>query len=87
MRNKFKNDDTVLVYGPGENDGKFYNNIPAIILERDPFYKDYLVKFNDGSEDWIQPEHIQKTLAQKYNKSIKRNFSKKGVKGYEGKLY
>ena len=43
MKNKFKNKDKVFVHGCGENDGKFYNNISAIIIERDPFYQDYFV--------------------------------------------
>ena len=53
MRNRFKNKDKVFVYGPGENAGTFYKNVPAIIIERDSYYKDYLVKFKDGTEDWI----------------------------------
>ena len=91
MRNRFKNKDKVFVYGTGKNAGVFYRNVPAIIIERDSFYKDYLVKFNDGSEDWIEPNHYEnhsnedtKNTEKERNQEKKR---KKGVKGYEDKLY
>ena len=38
MHNKFKNHEKVFVYGPGENTGTFYRNVPAFIIERDPYY-------------------------------------------------
>ena len=56
MFNEYKKGHRVIVYGPGQkldNNGKckFYKNKPAIIVERDPYYKDYCVRFKDGSED------------------------------------
>lgn len=60
MYNKFKNGSKVIVYGPGENNGKFYKNVPAVIIERDPYYKDYLIKFANGTEDWILPQYLRK---------------------------
>ena len=45
MHNEFKNKTKVIVYGPGENNGKMYRNVPAIVIERDPYYKDYHVRF------------------------------------------
>ena len=65
MNNKFKNGEKVIVYGPGENNGKFYKNVPAKIIERDSYYLDYLVKFENSTEDWILPEHIRKTCSRK----------------------
>lgn len=60
MFNQFKNGDYVLVTGKGLNDGKIYKNVSAKVIERDPYYKDYLVKFEDGTEDWITPKYLQK---------------------------
>ncbi len=72
MYNKFKNKEKVFVYGPGEKSGKFYRNVPAFIVERDPYYQDYLVRFKDGKEDWIQPQHLRKPYERKIkNKNIK----------------
>lgn len=71
MNNEFKNGNKVIVYGAGQNDGKFYKNVSAIVLECDPYYKDYHVEFKDGTEDWILPENLRKP------------YSRKGVKAYE----
>lgn len=60
MHNRFKNGSKVFVCGPGKNSGKYYNNKPAIILERDPFFKDYYVEFKNGSTDWILPKYLRK---------------------------
>ena len=60
MRNRFKNKDKVFVYGTGKNAGVFYRNVPAIIIERDSFYKDYLVKFNNKG-DYTKCEIDSKT--------------------------
>lgn len=72
MNNKFKNGSKVFVYGPGQNNGKYYKNKPAIILERDSFFYDYHVKFNDGTEDWILPKYLRKPYARK--KGYKRKW-------------
>lgn len=68
MHNKFKNGEKVFVFGPGENDGTFYRNIPAIIIERDPYYLDYLVKFKDGTEDWVESQYLRKPFERRYKK-------------------
>lgn len=76
MHNKFKNHEKVFVYGPGENTGTFYRNVPAFIIERDPYYLDYLVKFKDGTEDWIEPQYLRKPFERrhkKYRKNQKRS--------------
>ena len=65
MRNKFKNGSNVIVYGSGQTDGKFYNNVPAIIIERDPYYMDYHIKFKNGTEDWILPKYLRKPYKRK----------------------
>lgn len=68
MFNKFKNGEKVIVYGPGENNGKFYENLPATIIERDPYYLDYHVIFKDGTNDWLLPKHIRKPYSRKRRK-------------------
>lgn len=68
MYSKFKKNHKVFVYGPGQNAGKFYKNIPAIIIERDPYYGDYLVKFKDNTEDWIKPKYLRKPYERKNRK-------------------
>lgn len=39
MFNEFKNGEEVLVNGTGKNGGKQYWNVPARIIERDPYFK------------------------------------------------
>lgn len=68
MFNKFKNGHKVIVYGFGEENGKFYKNVPAIIIERDPYYKDYHVRFKDGTEDWLSEENLRKPYEKKRKK-------------------
>ncbi len=65
MYGKFKKNHKVFVKGYGEKSGKFYNNKSAIIVERDPYFKDYLVRFTDNSEDWILPKYLRKPYERK----------------------
>ena len=65
MFNEFKKGEKVIVCGRGQECRTFYKNQPAIILERDPYYKDYLVKFKNGTEDWILPQHLRKPYSKK----------------------
>lgn len=60
MFNRFKNGETVLVRGIGQNNNKHYRGVLAKVIERDPYYKDYLVQFRDGSEDWLIPKYLLK---------------------------
>ncbi len=71
MHNEFKDGSQVVVNGPGKSDGKYYDNQLAIILERDPYYLDYHVKFKDGTEDWFSPKYLQNPLLE--GKEIKKN--------------
>ena len=69
MHNEFKNKTKGIVYGPGENNGKMYRNVPAIVIERDPYYLDYHVRFKDGTTDWLLPEHIRKPYSRNKRRS------------------
>ncbi len=62
MNYKYKRGDIVIIYGPGENDGKFYEYRIAVIIDRDPYFKDYNVRFYDGTEDWILPKYIYQKI-------------------------
>lgn len=46
-----------------------YRNVSAIIIERDPYYKDYHVEFKAGTTDWLLPEHIRKPYSRKKKRS------------------
>lgn len=70
MFSKYKKGDKVIVYGIGQNDGKLYKNVPAIIIERDPYFRDYNVRFKNGTEDWILPEHLRKPYTRRRRKNI-----------------
>ncbi len=68
MYTKFKRHSKVLVYGYGESTGKFYRDEPAIVLERDSYYGDYLVRFNNNTEDWILPKYLRRPYEKKSKK-------------------
>ena len=44
----------------GKIDGKFYMEAQGIVVERDPYYLDYCVRFADGTEDWFLPKYLRK---------------------------
>ena len=71
MHNKFKDGSKVFVYGRGQENGKYYYKEPAIILERDPHFRDYHVRFKDGTEDWILTKKLRKPKLER--KEIKEN--------------
>lgn len=60
MHYKFKKGQKVFVKGFGKNNHKYYSNIPAIIVEYDAYYDDYIVKFKNQTEDWISAVDIRK---------------------------
>lgn len=60
MFNKYRNGSEVIVNGTGQNDGKVYKNVSAKIIERDPYFLDYHVQFEDGTDDWILPKYLRK---------------------------
>ena len=59
MFNKFKKNNKVIVYGYGKTAGKFYKIKTAFIIEKDSYYLDYLVKFKDGTEDWMEEKYLR----------------------------
>ena len=72
MFNEFKNGSKVIVNGIGLKSGKYYKNVPAIVVERDPYFLDYLVRFKNGTEDWVSPKYLRKPYSRK-KKGYKKN--------------
>lgn len=60
MHNKFKINELVIVNGIGKEYGTLYLNRIAQIICRDPFYFDYNIKFEDGTEDWLDERCLEK---------------------------
>ena len=74
MFNEFKNGSIVIVFGPGKVDDKYYKNVPATIIERDPFFKDYHIRLKDGTEDWVSSIYLRKAHSKrKKNKKRGKN--------------
>jgi len=65
MKYKFGKGNKVIVCGPGKNFDKYYKNLPAKIVERDPYFHDYHVEFKNGEEDWLSPEYLRKPYSRK----------------------
>ena len=72
MYNQFNDGELVFVCGPGEKSKKFYCNVPARIIERDPYYKDYHVHFRDGTDDWLLSIYIYKRKPKKRRRRRKK---------------
>lgn len=60
MFSKFKSKNKVIVNGTGKCNGKIYKNETAIVINRDPFFLDYNVRFENGTEDWLEEECLKK---------------------------
>lgn len=72
MFSKFKDYEIVIVNGFGKFDNKKYENQIAVVVCRDTYFRDYNVRFQDGSEDWLDEKFLRKV---------------KGITEYENKLY
>ena len=73
MNDKFKIGEKVLVRGYGKEDGKFYNREYGYVICKDPYYKDYNIKFKDGSEDWFNKGSLYKIRKGKKKNANKKN--------------
>ena len=60
MYNKFKDGDSVIVNGIGKCNDKRYKSKIGKVICRDPFFFDYNIQFEDGTEDWIDDIYIIK---------------------------
>ena len=61
MFSKFKNGERVLVNGYGKVSGKYFDRKRGRIICKDPYYKDYNVKFSDGTEEWFNEKDLRKS--------------------------
>lgn len=60
MHNKFKINEIVIVNGNGKENGTHYTNRIAKVICRDPFFYDYNIKFDNGTEDWVNGKCLKK---------------------------
>lgn len=59
MFNKFKKGEIVICCGIGKCSEQKYIGI-GIVIEKDYYYKDYCVKFEDGTEEWFEETDLEK---------------------------
>lgn len=62
MFNKYKIGEIVIVNGIGKYNETRYKNKIGIVICRDPYYKDYNIKFIDGTEDWLDEKYLEKLI-------------------------
>lgn len=60
MFSKFKAKDKVIVNGIGKCNGNIYINEIATVINRDPFFMDYNIRFKDNTEDWLDEDYLKK---------------------------
>ena len=59
MFNKFKINEIVICNGIGKGTEKKFHRI-GIVIEKDYYYKDYCIRFEDGTEEWFDEEDLNK---------------------------
>ena len=59
MFNKFKINELVICNGIGKITGKYFYKFGTVV-EKDYYYKDYCVKFEDGFEEWFSENDLEK---------------------------
>lgn len=65
MFNKFKNNQKVIVNGFGKCNHRRYRYKKGIVICRDPYYLDYNIRFEDGTEDWVDEKFLRKVRGEK----------------------
>lgn len=70
MLNKFKINQKVCVNGIGKSSNKNYNNKIGSIIIKDYYFNDYLIKFDNNTEDWFNEKDLRKL--RKYTKKEKK---------------
>lgn len=73
MFNKFKNNERVLVNGIGKNGGKYYYKKRGYVICRDPYFKDYNIRFLDETEDWFDEESLRKSRRENKKNGNRKN--------------
>ena len=60
MFSKFKKGVMVLVVGKGKIEPiKTYKYRYGKVIQRDDFFKDYEIKFKDGTTDWLDEQYLR----------------------------
>ncbi len=73
MFNKFKNNERVLVNGIGKNSGKYYYKKRGYVICRDPYFKDYNIRFLDETEDWFDEKSLRKLRRENKKNGNRKN--------------
>lgn len=73
MFNKFKIGEIVVVKGIGKKNGWFYYERVGTVICKDPYFKDYNIRFKDGSDDWFDEQDIRKEKLKNGNKKYKNS--------------
>lgn len=60
MRNKFKAGEFVIVNGFGKKENKYYINEIGKVIERDDFFYDYHIVFENKESDWLDEKSLKK---------------------------
>lgn len=66
MLNKFKINQRVHVNGIGKINKKNYSNKIGKVILKDHYFHDYLIEFNNNTEDWFNEKSLRKL--RKYTK-------------------
>jgi len=59
MFNKFKIGELIICNGIGKNSEKMICAL-GIVVEKDYYYKDYCIRFEDGTEEWFEETDLEK---------------------------
>lgn len=59
MFNKFKIGDLVRVFGSGKIANQKYTGEIGRVIEKDSYFLDYLIRFKNKSEDWIDEQYLK----------------------------
>ena len=74
MNNRFKNGERVwIIKGIGKVSNKYYYRNKGKIICRDPYYMDYNVLLDDGSDDWFDGYCLRKIGRRKSKNENKKH--------------
>ena len=73
MHTNYKIGEEVKIIGFGKNNKNYYYYRKAVIIEYDIYYKDYCVRFKNGTIDWLSPKFIRKIKNKRSWKKWKSN--------------
>lgn len=81
MFNKFKDGEIVIINGIGKCNNTIYVNVVGRVICRDPYFLDYNVLLEDGTEDWFDGKYLIKVYKDKYLLDYEVLYEKKDRSG------